>query len=211
MGDDRLENKSLVKVAGLVLGIVIGGPLGPIVFTPAGLSVPVAATAGSFFGAIIGYAAASAFVAIEKRRRDRELQEAAEAVKKEAGLPESVTIRVKDARLMLEGEVEDYEQRHKAEQVMSTLPGIKEVTNRIRLRTADGQVTVSPDEIRKRIQDTLVWRAELDGKGIRVLLNNSRVVLEGTVSSWAEASEAENVAWNVPGVVEVENRLQIAA
>ena len=44
-----------------------------------------------------------------------------------------------------------------------------------------------------------------------MLLNNSRVVLEGTVQSPAEASEAENVAWNIPGVVEVENRLEIAA
>jgi osmotically-inducible protein OsmY len=54
-------------------------------------------------------------------------------------------------------------------------------------------------------------RAEEDSRRIHVLLNNSRVRLEGTVSSWAEASEAEHVAWNIPGVVEVENRLEIAA
>jgi BON domain-containing protein len=138
MGDDRLEKSSLVKFAGLALGIVIGGPVGPIVFTPAGLSVPAAATAGSFFGAILGYAVTSALVSMEARRRDRELQQAADAVRIEAGLPESVTIKVRDARITLEGEVEDYAQRHRAEQVVSTLPGFKGVTNRIRLRPAAG-------------------------------------------------------------------------
>lgn len=44
MIDDRLERSSLVKFAGLALGIVIGGLIGPIVFTPLGLSIPTAAT-----------------------------------------------------------------------------------------------------------------------------------------------------------------------
>jgi osmotically-inducible protein OsmY len=79
------------------------------------------------------------------------------------------------------------------------------------LRPASGKVTVSPDEIRRQIQDSLVKHAERDARRIRVLLNNSRVILEGAVDSWAEASEAEDVSWNIPGVVEVENRLKIAA
>ncbi len=211
MPDDRLEKSTLVKFAGLALGIAIGGPIGPIVFTPLKLSIPAAATAGSFFGAIIGYAVTSALVSIERRRRDRELQQAAEAVRAEAGLPQSIRIKVKDGLITLEGEVDDQAQRHKAEQVMSALPGVKGVTNRIRLRSPAGQVTLSPDEIKKQIEDSLIRRAELDGQGIRVRLSNSRVVLEGTVHSWAEASEAEEAAWNIPGVIAVENRLDIAA
>lgn len=98
MGDDRLEKSSVVEFVGLALGILIGGPIGPIVFTPAGLGVPAAATVGSFVGAILGYAASWGLVSIERRRRDRELQRAADAVRTEAGIPRSVTIRVKDAR-----------------------------------------------------------------------------------------------------------------
>jgi len=211
MGDDWLEKSSLVKFAGFALGILIGGPIGPIMFTLAGLSIPVATTAGSFFGAILGFAATSGLILMERRRRDRELQRAADAVRTEARLPESVTLKIKDQHITLEGEVEDYNERVRSEQVISTLPGIKGITNRIRVKSAAGQVTASPDEIGSRIRDSLVRRAELDGRRIRVLVNNSRVILEGTVQSPAEASEAENVAWNVPGVVEVENRLKIAA
>jgi osmotically-inducible protein OsmY len=211
MAEDRLEKSALVKFSGLALGILIGGPIGPIVFTPLRLGVPAAATAGSFVGAILGYAVTAALVAIEKHRRDRELEEAANAVKREASLPDSILLKVRDMHLTLEGEVENPTLRQKAAQVLSTVPGIKSITNRIRLKSSAAAVTASPDEISQQIRERLVKRAELDSKGIHIVLNNSRVVLEGTVSSWSEASEAEQVVWNIPGVEEVENRLEIAA
>jgi len=211
MQHDRVEESGLVKFAGLALGIMIGGPLGPIIFTPMGLDIPLAATAGCFLGAILGYAVTSALVSMERRRRDHELYTAAHAVKTEAKLPDSISIRVKDGRIILAGEVDDYALRHKAEQLMSTLPGVKGLTNRIRLRPGMGRVSVTPEQIKKQIEETLVRRAEQEAQGIHVSLNDSRVVLQGTVSSWVEASEAEDIAWRTPGVVEVENRLEIAA
>jgi osmotically-inducible protein OsmY len=210
MDENHLEKSWLVKAAGLVLGIVIGGPLGPIVFTPLGLNIPASATAGSFVGAILGYALTSALISMERWRRDRELRRAAEAVRAEAGLSQSITIHVKDGRITLGGEVADLSQRHKAEQVMPTLPGIKGVTNKIHLQPSSQSITVSPDEIRQQIEKSFVRRAELEGQGIRVMLTDSRLVLQGTVSSWVEASEAEEVAWHTPGVADVENRLQVS-
>lgn len=72
-------------------------------------------------------------------------------------------------------------------------------------------MSTSADDIRRRITDHFVRLAELDGRGIRVHLRDSRIVLEGTVHSVFEASQAEDLAWNTPGVVEVENRLEVAA
>jgi osmotically-inducible protein OsmY len=36
-------------------------------------------------------------------------------------------------------------------------------------------------------------------------------VLEGKVQSWAESSEAEELAWDIPGIEHVENHLEIVA
>ena len=154
MDEDWLEKSTLVKFAGFALGILIGGPIGPFVFTPVGLSIPVAATAGSFFGAILGYAVTSGLMFMERRRRDRELQRAADAVRIEGQLPESVTLKVENQHITLEGEVEDYNERLRSEQVISTLPGIKGITNRLRLKSAGEQVTASADEIMNRIRDS---------------------------------------------------------
>ncbi len=42
-------------------------------------------------------------------------------------------------------------------------------------------------------------------------VQESAIVLEGTVHSSADASEAEELAWDVEGIEEVQNRLRIAA
>lgn len=140
-----------------------------------------------------------------------ELRRAAEAVKAELGLPKTIGIKIKNRRATLEGEVERYSERHEAERAISTLPGIKQVINRIRMRPSAERVSTSADDIRKRITDHFVRLAKLDGGRIRVQLRDSRIVLEGMVHSVIEASEAEDLAWNIPGVVEVENRLKVAA
>lgn len=211
MPDLRMDRAILARLSGLALGVVSGGVLGPIMFGPAGMDLPAAASAGCFAGALVGYLLVSLGLLIARYRRDAELARAAEAVKAELGLPKTIDIKIKDGRATLEGEVERYSERHEAERAISTLPGIKQVINRIRMRSSAERVSTSADEIRKRISDHFVRLAELDGRGIRVQLRDSRIVLEGTVHSVVDASEAEDLAWKIAGVVEVENRLKVAA
>ena len=211
MPDLRRDRATLAKFSGLALGIMLGSVLGPIVFGPVGMGPPAAASVGCFAGALVGYLLVSLALLIARYRQDAELGRAAEAVKAELGLPKTISIKIKDGRATLEGEVERYSERHEAERAISTLPGIKQVINRIRMRPSAERVSTSADDIRKRITDHFVRLAELDGRGIRVQLRDSRIVLEGTVHSVIEASQAEDLAWNTPGVVEVENRLEVAA
>lgn len=211
MPDLLPDRATLVKASGLALGIMLGGVLGPIVFSPLGMGPPSAASVGCFAGALVGYLLASLALLIVRHRHDAELRHAAEAVMAELGLPSTISIKIKNGRATLEGEVERYSERDEAERAISTIPGINQVINRIRMRPSAESVSTSADEIRKRITDHFVRLAELDGRGMRVQLRDSRIVLEGTVHSVFEASQAEDLAWNIPGVVEVVNRLEVAA
>jgi osmotically-inducible protein OsmY len=103
------------------------------------------------------------------------------------------------------GEVDSYAQRIQAARAVSGIPGIRSVENHIRLRPAAR--TANPDEVRQAIEGALRNAAEQEAVGIQIHVQDSRVILEGKVRSWAEAHDAEEAAWAIPGVQEVENRL----
>jgi osmotically-inducible protein OsmY len=196
-----------MQAAGLFLGITVGGILGPVVFNVAGLNDGGSSAIGTIVGALIGYGLAQAAVVASRRRQDRELELAANAVLRESGLPSGLTAKVKNTRAILTGEVDRHFQRQAAEMAVSSVPGIAGVANRIRLRIANGGL--SAEEIRRRLEEALLRHAELDARGIKLRVENSRVILEGAVHSWTESSTVEDLVWDVPGIEEVENRLEL--
>jgi osmotically-inducible protein OsmY len=69
----------------------------------------------------------------------------------------------------------------------------------------------SPSDIKHRIQQAFERAADLDAQTITVESKEGKVILRGTVDSWAERERAELAAWAAPGVSHVENEILVTS
>jgi osmotically-inducible protein OsmY len=121
---------------------------------------------------------------------------------------ENLDVSVSDGIVTLKGEVEHRYEREDAERVVRRLTGVCAVVNLITVRPLVS--APSPSEIKQDIVDAVLRRAEFEADRITVETIGNKVVLRGTVRSWAERAEAEDVAWSEPGVMEIDDRITIA-
>ena len=120
---------------------------------------------------------------------------------------ERINVTVSRGWITLRGEAEWEYQRRAAERATRRLSGVRGATNLITVRP---RTRPAPDELRRRIENALLRSAETDASGLTVEVAGDRIILRGTVRSWAERREGERVAWSAPGVTAVENRIVVA-
>jgi osmotically-inducible protein OsmY len=119
---------------------------------------------------------------------------------------EDIKVAVSHGRVTLSGEVNWNYQRDEAERAIRRLTGVRAITNLITVRQRQAP---NPEELRKRIEEALVRSAQMDAERINVEIQGDKVILTGTVRAWAEKVEADRVAWSIPGVREVVNRITV--
>lgn len=121
------------------------------------------------------------------------------------------TIRVKDGVVTLDGDVLDYPARDSALAIAARMPGVKDLVDNVRV----APTSFFDDDIRIRVsraiyRDPVLSRLAIDPAApIRIIVNNGKVKLFGTVSSDSMKSIAGIRANGVSGVFSVENNLTV--
>lgn len=121
-----------------------------------------------------------------------------------AVINEMIRIKVENGVVTLEGEVEWDFQRSRAVKSIENLAGVCFVNNLIRLKP---KVTVA--DVEQQISEAFRRSANIDAGKIHCEAEGGLLTLRGEVRSYAEKKDAEHAAWNVPGVISVNNKLEV--
>jgi osmotically-inducible protein OsmY len=143
----------------------------------------------------------------DKKTSDDEIAKRALSVLKwDTTIPQNaVQVTVQRGLVTLTGQVSWQYQKKAAEEAVRKLCGVTAVANNISLKP-----TVIASDIKRKIEDALTRRAQIEADAIRVnVLDGNRVKLEGKVDCWEEREAVENAAWSVAGVQSVDDRLTI--
>ena len=104
----------------------------------------------------------------------------------------------------LEGTLEWNFQRLAAGSCARRVNGVRAISDKIQLKP-----TVSPGEVKTKIENALLRSAEVDAGRISVSASDGTITFAGNVRSWFEREEAERAAWAAPGVSHVIDRIAV--
>lgn len=118
---------------------------------------------------------------------------------------DKIEVKVDHGWVTLDGEVEWKYQKGIAYNSIEGLLGVRGISNNIKIKPAPIDTT----DIKHKIAAAFHRNATIDSHAIRVEADGNRITLRGTVMSYAEKEEAERVAWSSPGVLQVDNKIEI--
>jgi osmotically-inducible protein OsmY len=144
-------------------------------------------------------------VTLRYPRSDTDIaNDAARALETHLIVPPTVQVVVRNAHVVLTGTVRSLFQRVVAEKAVRYVKGIKSLVNRVTVMPAP-----TIDDIRPRIVRALHEDADIDARGLSVVVSGNTVTLTATLRSWPERESAERAAMHAPGITHVENLIAV--
>jgi len=116
-----------------------------------------------------------------------------------------ISVSVVDGVLYLRGQVDSAAEKNAALEDMQVVASLVRVVDEIELKNYTER---SDDELRESVKMFLIRDIDLSAQTIDVEARGGVITLTGKVASFAQKSEAENVAWWIPGVTNVISRLE---
>lgn len=117
---------------------------------------------------------------------------------------EEIHVKVEGGWVTLSGEVGWNQQKETAKKAVVNLIGVRGVINNIAIRSNPDDKISTED-----ILAALRRNGSLNVEGVRLEADGHTAILLGMIDSWYEKEEAARIVWNAPGVVKVDNRLEV--
>lgn len=116
---------------------------------------------------------------------------------------DKVHVKVEKGRVTLDGELHWNYEREAARNVVNLLPGVKGITNNIKVKS------LFHDKVEQQDIENALRSSAINDDGIEVSVSGTTVTLKGTVHSWYAKEEAARIAWKTKGIWEVNNELTV--
>ena len=120
-----------------------------------------------------------------------------------------VLVNVEDGSVQLKGKVPNISAKFAAARDAYMVTGVQSVDNQLEVEFPSTETIPEDEQLTNNVSNMLLWNDSIDSSDIAIKTENGVVTLTGTVNSFWEKTEAEEVAATAVGVVDVINLLNI--
>ena len=115
-----------------------------------------------------------------------------------------IDVSVSEGVATLTGSVSNILQKDRAEEITSTIKGVRGIVNRIKVN-----VSIKDSTIKKNINKAVLYDPAIEGADVKADVEGGEVTLSGAAESWTEKLLAEEVVKGVKGVKKVTNKISV--
>jgi osmotically-inducible protein OsmY len=120
----------------------------------------------------------------------------------------SIGVAVKDGIVTLTGRVSSYAEKMAAARAAARVSGVKAVANEIEIRLLPSDERTDED-IARTVANALAWNTSVPADGIKALVSDGWVTLEGAVEWYYQKEAAERAVRYLRGVKGVSNNIVV--